>query len=508
MARAEEDGLLPQPGARGSAPVRFGPDARFELQPAERRLLVDGQPAALGARALDVLIALAAQPDHLLTKNELLDRVWPGLVVEETTCRCRSQPAQAARRRRHRHGAGPRLSLHRRSRRRGRPIAAPALQARRPARGRRPTCRPSWRRCTAARTMSRACAAGGDASAGHRRRRRRHRQDAGRSGGGACCSASTRDGVWLVELAPLADPALLCIDRRARDRRPVARARCAARRAGRRAAGEAAAAVARQLRAPAGGGEPAGARAARTHAAGAHAGHQPGAAAPARGAAVPARAARRAGRRRSRRPAGRARFRRGAAVRRARARRSIRASRSTSSNVQAVAEICRQLDGLALAIELAAARVPVLGVQGVRERLGERLRVLTAGSRIALRRHQTLRAALDWSHGLLRADERTVFRRLGVFSGGCTAEAAQQVAGRRAARRMGGARPPGRAGRQVAGRRRRRRPAALPAARERACLCAGEARRGRRDGRAGTPPRGLLRRVLPSAAPMRCWPTR
>jgi len=64
-------------------PLRFGPSQRFELQPAERRLLVDGQPAALGRRALDLLIALAERPDHLLTKNELLDRVWPGLVVEE-----------------------------------------------------------------------------------------------------------------------------------------------------------------------------------------------------------------------------------------------------------------------------------------------------------------------------------------------------------------------------------------------------------------------------------------
>ena len=77
---------------------------------------------------------------------------------------------------------------------------------------------------------------------------------------------------------------------------------------------------------------------------------------------------------------------------------------------------------------MAAARVPALGVQGVRERLGERLRILTAGSRIALRRHQTLRAALDWSHGLLEPQDQVVFRRLGVFSGGCTIEAVQQVA--------------------------------------------------------------------------------
>ncbi len=67
----------------GSTTLRFGPSQRFELQPAERRLLVDGRPAALGRRALDLLMVLAAQPDHLLTKNELLDRVWPGLVVEE-----------------------------------------------------------------------------------------------------------------------------------------------------------------------------------------------------------------------------------------------------------------------------------------------------------------------------------------------------------------------------------------------------------------------------------------
>ena len=73
----------PAPGsAQPSTTLRLG-DGRFVLQPAERRLFVDGQPAALGARALDLLIALATQPDHLLSKNELLGLVWPGLVVEE-----------------------------------------------------------------------------------------------------------------------------------------------------------------------------------------------------------------------------------------------------------------------------------------------------------------------------------------------------------------------------------------------------------------------------------------
>jgi predicted ATPase/DNA-binding winged helix-turn-helix (wHTH) protein len=90
-------------------------------------------------------------------------------------------------------------------------------------------------------------------------------------------------------------------------------------------------------------------------------------------------------------------------------------------------DVCRQLDGLPLAIELAAARVPLLGLRTVHGRLRERFRLLTAGTRTALRRHQTLRAAMEWSHGLLEAPQRAVFRRLGVFSGGFTMELAQGV---------------------------------------------------------------------------------
>jgi len=90
-------------------------------------------------------------------------------------------------------------------------------------------------------------------------------------------------------------------------------------------------------------------------------------------------------------------------------------------------DICRQLDGLPLAIELAAARVPLLGLRSVQSRLHERFLLLTAGTRTALRRHQTLHAALDWSHSLLAPAQRTIFRRLGVFSGGFTMELAQAV---------------------------------------------------------------------------------
>lgn len=96
-------------------------------------------------------------------------------------------------------------------------------------------------------------------------------------------------------------------------------------------------------------------------------------------------------------------------------------------NVASVIQICRRLDGLPLAIELAAARVPVLGVAGINERLNERFRMLTGGARNALRRHHTLREMLDWSHSLLNADERAVFRRAGVFVGGFMLPAAQHA---------------------------------------------------------------------------------
>ena len=102
----------------------------------------------------------------------------------------------------------------------------------------------------------------------------------------------------------------------------------------------------------------------------------------------------------------------------------------TEENVALVVDICTQLDGVALAIELAAARVALLGVRGVRDRLGQRLSLLS-GSRATLglnARHQTLRAALQWSHGLLNTEQQIVFRRLGVMAGRFSLEAAQQVA--------------------------------------------------------------------------------
>src|SRR5438874_2632734 len=110
-----------------------------------------------------------------------------------------------------------------------------------------------------------------------------------------------------------------------------------------------------------------------------------------------------------------------------RARLRNRAFALTDDNRDAVADICRRLDGIPLAIELAAARVNVLTPAQILDRLGDQFRLLTGGDRTAVPRQQTLRAAVDWSHELLTKDERTLLRRLAVFSGGWTLEAAEAV---------------------------------------------------------------------------------
>ena len=101
----------------------------------------------------------------------------------------------------------------------------------------------------------------------------------------------------------------------------------------------------------------------------------------------------------------------------------------TSENAPSVAQICERLDGIPLAIELAAARVKLFTPQQIAERLGDRLKLLTGGSRTALPRQQTLRALIDWSYLTLNETEQSVLRRLAVFSGGWTFEAAESVAG-------------------------------------------------------------------------------
>ena len=101
----------------------------------------------------------------------------------------------------------------------------------------------------------------------------------------------------------------------------------------------------------------------------------------------------------------------------------------TPENAPVVAEICERLDGIPLAIELAAARVTVLSVQDILQRLGDRFRLLTGGRRSAVPRQQTLQAMVDWSWDLLAEEDRRLLRRLSVFSGGWTLDAARAVCG-------------------------------------------------------------------------------
>ncbi|MEI9893807.1 MAG: hypothetical protein WDN28_07865 [Chthoniobacter sp.] len=99
----------------------------------------------------------------------------------------------------------------------------------------------------------------------------------------------------------------------------------------------------------------------------------------------------------------------------------------TNENIVTIAQICWRLDGIALAIELAAARIRVLTLQQIVERLDDRFHLLTTGSRTAVPRQQTLRSLIDWSHDLLSEPERVLFRRLSVFARGRTLESIEAV---------------------------------------------------------------------------------
>jgi predicted ATPase/class 3 adenylate cyclase/DNA-binding CsgD family transcriptional regulator len=99
----------------------------------------------------------------------------------------------------------------------------------------------------------------------------------------------------------------------------------------------------------------------------------------------------------------------------------------TDANVGVLARVCRELDGLPLALELAAARVRMMSLEQIAAGLGDRFRLLSGGSRSALPRQQTLRASVEWSHELLTPAERVLFRRLAVFAGGFTLDAAEQA---------------------------------------------------------------------------------
>jgi predicted ATPase/DNA-binding winged helix-turn-helix (wHTH) protein len=403
----------------------------FELQPEQRRLLQRGAPVPIGARAFDVLLALVERRDQVVTKSDLIDRVWAGLVVEENNLQVQisglrkllgPQAIATIPGRGYRFTAAPDSSADPRpSLEAGQPAQAPGVRADAPVLSNLPVVLPPLfgreadlpvlHALIEAHRLVTVVGAGGLG-----------KTSIARASAHALRTAF-EDGVWLVELAPVADASLvvgtvagtLHVDLgSAPPLETLTRALSSSRMLilldncehlvdGVAELVEALLRAAPEVRLLATSQEPLRASEEQLYRLAA--------------LAVPddvgVAGARHAG---------------AVALFEARARAAQPSFAIDEENVAAVVDICRRLDGIALAIELAAARVPLLGVEGLRARLDERFRVLNGGARLALRRHQTLRAALDWSHGLLTADEQTVFRRLGIFVGGFALESGQRVA--------------------------------------------------------------------------------
>jgi predicted ATPase/DNA-binding winged helix-turn-helix (wHTH) protein len=405
---------------------------RFRIEPAQRLLLVDGVPAPLGARAFDLLLALLERRERVVSKNELLDLVWPNLVVEENNLQVQmstlrkllgAQAIATVPGRGYRFvaavdgDAGVEAAAASSTASAAAPAPAPAM-----ATGNLPL---QWSPLVGREAELQALCAALES----------HPLVTLVGTGGigkttlALAAATAlreqwRDGAWLVELAPLADPAALPqavaqVLRITLGGAGVAHEQLAGVLGSHQmllvldncehlleAAGRLAAALA--TRAP--GVRLLATSQERLKVRGEQVLELPPLAVPAAGEAAHAG--------------------RHGAVRLFAERAAAADPRFAldAANAEAVAEICRRLDGLPLALELAAARVRLLGVAGVRDRLGERFRVLTGGTRTAMPRQQTLHATLDWSHALLAPPEQAVLRRLGVFVGGFSLEIAQQVA--------------------------------------------------------------------------------
>ena len=414
---------------------RFG---RFELQPAERRLLADGQPVALGARAFDLLVVLVERAGRLAAKNDLLTLVWPGLVVEENNLQVQISTLRKVL------GQGALTTIPGRGYRFALPVEGADTAAPAPEPSDRPTAGMAAASTSArvrtnlpAQPLSLYGRAQDLATIKALLRQHVVVTVVGAGGIGKTrvaqkvaadnaveSPADFPDGVWWVELAALSDGALVpstvarALGVQLSGDQPPASS-VASLLASQRLLlvldncehlihfvaqfVEAVRAAAPQVRFLATSQETL--KIAEEHI------YRVG------GLAVPVdnelAIAARAG---------------AVELFVARAQEADPNFALTPAHVPAVIEICKRLDGIPLAIELAAARLALLGLEGLRTHLGERFNVLTAGSRVVLPRHQTLRATLEWSHGLLTPQESTVLRRLGVFAGSFTLEAAQHVA--------------------------------------------------------------------------------
>ncbi|HUG23507.1 ATP-binding protein [Piscinibacter sp.] len=405
------------PPATAAHPMRFG---RFQISPAERMLRVDGTPAALGARAFDLLLALAERRERLVGRQELLDLVWPGVVVEE-------------------HNITAQISSLRK-------LFGPGVIATVPGRGYQFVATPDAPTTEEQRP-------GGPAAPRHNLPEQRTRF-IGRatalaelerllvqsrlltlSGIGGCGKtrlalefarqrlAEFPDGVWFVDLAPLKESERVAAACAAAlelgtdsDAPPVERVaahlaerqalivldNCEQVRAGAAALADALLARPGRTRILATSREPLAVAGEQLY--------------PVRSLSLPATA-----------HLDEALAADAVRVFADRARLTLPEFEVDAANAAALVEICRQLDGIALAIELAAARVTMLSVFDIAARLEDRFRLLTGGSSAAARQ-QTLLATMQWSHDLLEPAEQRMLRQLAVFAGGCTLDAAIAVA--------------------------------------------------------------------------------
>ena len=419
------DDAHPAPPGRPAAGWRFGP---YEARPAERLLLADGAPVKLGGRAFDTLVALLERHERVVAKRELMDAVWPRLVVEENNLQAQVMalrkvmgPAAIATV----PGRGYRITLPVET------ICAPGAAAGAPAAA--PEALVAVRHTNLPASLPPMVGRADDVAAVRELLDRHPLVSIVGAGGigktrlaqalAADLAGGFPDGAWWVELASLADPALVAsaVARVVGIALPAAGAatqavasalrsqrmllvldNCEHLQDGVCALVDALRASAPGVRLLATSQEPLKLVDEHVYRLGTLA--VPPAAEPdaAGYSAVEFFVA---------------------AVRAADPRFAL-----TKRNAAAIGEICRHLDGIPLALQLAAARVPLLGIEGLRARLTERFHVLTGGARTVLRRHQTLRGALEWSHGLLTAEEQAVLRRLSVFAGSFALEAAQQVA--------------------------------------------------------------------------------
>ena len=384
---------------------RFG---TVEVRPSERQLLVEGKPAPMGARAFDVLLALIDHRDRVLTKDELLDMCWPGLVVEENNLQVQVSSLRkvlGAQSVATIPGRGYRFTLE--------PIvdesaASSPLPERRhnlPSQltsfvGREAEIADVREALEVSRLVTLT-------SVGGTGKTRLSLQVA------AQLADSFRDGAWFVELAPIAEgnrvphavaaalgvkeepgrPIVEALARFAREREMlIVLDNC-------EHVLQACAELAKRLLV--------GSERVRILASSREQLHVAGEAIFPVGALAEPEAMRLFAER-------------AAAVR--------PEFEIDAGNRAHVAQICKRLDGLPLAIELAAARMRAMSVESLAGRLDDCFRVLTGGDHTALPRQQTLRASIDWSYNLLTTPERVVLRRLAVFAGGWAIEAAEAVA--------------------------------------------------------------------------------